>query len=254
MIDTSRWKSFKVSDIFVTEKHGAALQVPTGAMMSKRDLKEGNIPRVTVSNFNNGITGYYANSNDKNYRTFENFISVSFLGTVFYQPDKVSLDMKVHCLKPLDYDLNIYSADYIVSIIRKAISNFAYSDQLSSSVLAELEFALPATPDGQPDWQYMESYMRQIAEEAEESLKNLIKVDNVKHLIDVSGWGEFKVGDLFDKLTLKCRKNDFNKSIDCSEEQTEEFSLPLTNAKHFNNGIQFYGRPDEWDLFNKVQI
>lgn len=175
MLDTSSWKPFKVSDIFVTEKHGSGLQVPTGAMLSKKDLVDGDIPRVTVSNFNNGITGYYADSDDKNYRTYQNFISVSFLGTVFYQPDKVSLDMKVHCLKPLDYELNVYSAGYIVSIIRKAISNFAYSDQLSSTVLAELEFALPATSDGQPDWDYMESYMKAVMEESEKSLENLRK-------------------------------------------------------------------------------
>lgn len=35
--------------------------------------------------------------------------------------------------------------------------------------------------------------------------------------------------------------------MDCSDEPDDEFSLPLTNAKHFNNGIQFYGRPDDWD-------
>lgn len=169
MINTSNWKPFKVSDIFITEKHGSRLQTPTGAVMSKKDLEDGNTPRVTVSNFNNGITGYYADSDNKNYRTYENFISVSFLGTVFYQPEKVSLDMKVHCLKPLDYELNVYSAGYIVSIIRKAISNFAYSDQLSSTVLAELKFALPATPDGQPDWDYMESYMKDVMEESEKS-------------------------------------------------------------------------------------
>ncbi|MBO7720465.1 restriction endonuclease subunit S [Candidatus Saccharibacteria bacterium] len=200
MIDTCTWTKFKVSDIFVTEKHGSGLQVPTGAMMSKKDLVEGNIPRVTVSNFNNGITGFYADLDDKNYRTYQNFISVSFLGTVFYQPDKVSLDMKVHCLKPLDYELNVYSAGYIVSIIRKAISNFAYSDQLSSTVLAELEFALPATSDGQPDWDYMESYMKAVMEESEKTLSNLKKADDTKHLIDVSRWGEFRIGDVFDVI------------------------------------------------------
>lgn len=198
MIDTSTWTKFKVSDIFVTEKHGSGLQVPTGAMMSKKDLEDGDIPRVTVSNFNNGITGYYADSDDKNYRTYQNFISVSFLGTVFYQPDKVSLDMKVHCLKPLDYELNVYSAGYIVSIIRKAISNFAYSDQLSSTVLAELEFALPATSNGQPDWDYMESYMKAVMEASEKSLENLKKADDTKHLIDTSAWKEFHLYDIFD--------------------------------------------------------
>ncbi len=68
-----------------------------------------------------------------------------------------------------------------------------------------------------------------------------------RHSIDTSDWGEFRVGDLFDKLDLKCRKENFNKAIDCSEIRDEEFSLPLVNAKHFNNGIQFYGRPSEWD-------
>ncbi len=195
MIDTNNWKSFKVSDIFITEKHGSGLQTPTGAMISKKDLEDGDTPRVTVSNYNNGITGYYADSDNKNYRTHENFISVSFLGTVFYQPEKVSLDMKVHCLKPLDYELNVYSAEYIVSIIRKAISNFAYSDQLSSTVLAELEFALPATPNGRPDWDYMESYMKAVMEASEKSLENLKKVNNTKHQINVSGWQKFHLYD-----------------------------------------------------------
>ena len=247
MIDINSWKEFKVSDVFITEKHGSSLQTPTGAMMSKKDLQDGDIPRVTVSNFNNGITGYYANSDNKNYRIYENFISVSFLGTVFYQPDKASLDMKVHCLKPLNYELNTYSAGYVVSIIRKAISNYAYSDQLSSKVLAELEFKLPATPDGKPDWDFMESYMSAAIEKAEKQIEILEKHSFEKKVIDTSEWNNFRIGDLFEKLDLKCRKKDFNKSIDCSETQNEEFSLPLVNAKHFNNGVQFYGRPEEWD-------
>ena len=66
MIDTSVWKPFKVSDIFITKKHGSELQTPTGAAMSKKNLEDGDTPRVTVSNFNNGITGYYADSDNKN--------------------------------------------------------------------------------------------------------------------------------------------------------------------------------------------
>ena len=169
-IDTSNWKEFKISDVFVTEKHGKGRQVPTGAMIAKKDLEDGSTPRITVSNFNNGITGYYSDIDDKNYRVYENFISVSFLGTVFYQPEKASLDMKVHCLKPFEHELNEYSAGYIVSIIRKTIANFAYSDQLSSTVLADLRFKLPATPDGSPDWSYMERYMRDIMTEAEQNV------------------------------------------------------------------------------------
>ena len=231
MIDTSNWKPFKVSDIFITEKHGLELQVPTGAMMPKKDLADGDVPRVTVSKFNNGITGYYADSDSRDYRTYENFISVSFLGTVFYQSEKVSLDMKVHCLKPLDYELNVYSAGYLVSIIRKAISNFAYLDQLSSTVLAELEFALPATPDGQPDWDYMESYMKAVMEESEKSFENLKEVDGIKHLIDVSGWGEFDVNNFF--TVLSGRNKLSNVDIDGGD-------TPVYSSNSFNGGIFGY--------------
>jgi hypothetical protein len=226
MIDTSAWKPFKVSDIFITKKHGSELQTPTGAAMSKKDLEDGDTPRVTVSNFNNGITGYYADSDNKNYRTYENFISVSFLGTVFYQPKKVSLDMKVHCLKPLDYELNVYSACYIVSIIRKAISNFAYSDQLSSTVLAELEFALPATSDGQPDWDYMESYMKAVIEESEKNLENLKKTNDTKQLIDVSGWGEFSIKDIFNVV----------KGTRLTKANMKEGNIKFIGSSAMNNG------------------
>ena len=213
--------------------------------MSKKDLVDGDIPRVTVSNFNNGITGYYANSDDKNYRTYQNFISVSFLGTVFYQPDKVSLDMKVHCLRPLDYELNVYSAGYIVSIIRKAISNFAYSDQLSSTILAELEFMLPATSDGQPDWDYMESYMKAVMEESEKSLENLRKADDTKHLIDVSGWDEFALSELVDEYYIA-------KSLDYGHLQ--EGDTAFINRSQVNNGIQGYVKADAYEKPNCITI
>ena len=231
MINTSNWKPFKVSDIFVTEKHGLGLQTPTGAMMSKKDLEDGDTPRVTVSNYNNGITGYYADSDNKNYRTYENLISASFLGTVFYQPGKVSLDMKVHCLKPLDHELNVYSAGYLVSVIRKAILNFAYSDQLSSTVLAELEFALPATTDGQPDWNYMESYMKAVMEESEKSFENLKRADSAKHLVDVSEWGEFDVSDFFTVLSGRNKLS----NVDIDDGDT-----PVYSSNSFNGGIFGY--------------
>ena len=229
MIDVGAWKEFTVSELFITEQHGSSLQVPTGAMMPKKDLINGDIPRVTVSNFNNGITGYYADSDDKNYRTYENFISVSFLGTVFYQPKKASLDMKVHCLKPVEHELNEYSASFIATIIRKTIMNYKYVDQLSSTVLANLSLKLPATSDGQPDWQYMEDFMKQITEESEKSLEDLTKADNAKHKINVSNWGVFNCGDLFE-----CKNTGNILARDVSDGSGD---TPYVTASSYNNGV-----------------
>ena len=65
--------------------------------------------------------------------------------------------------------------------------------------------------------------------------------------IDTSGWKEFIIGDLFEKLQLDIKKEDFNKTFDVSEERTEEFNLPLVNAKHGNNGIMYYGREADFE-------
>ena len=66
--------------------------------------------------------------------------------------------------------------------------------------------------------------------------------------IDTSEWKEFRVGELFEKLNLRFLPNRvFDKASDISEVKSEEFNLPLVNAKHSNNGIMYYGRKHEWE-------
>lgn len=65
--------------------------------------------------------------------------------------------------------------------------------------------------------------------------------------IDVTKWEAFTIEDLFDKCELKYKKEKFNKASDISITRTEEFNLPLVNAKHFNNGIMYYGRSSDFE-------
>lgn len=193
-IDTSEWKEFRVGKWFETEKNGK--QVPTGASIPKLELKEnGSTPRISVTGINNGILGYfdYIGSNVNNYRVYQNFVSVSFLGTVFYQKGSASLDMKVHCLKPLNIELNEYTGSFLVAAIKASLKNYAYSDQLSSTVLPNVNIKLPATPSGEPDWEYMENYMRKYEQQTNASitvLKHLTETQKPKH-IDTSKWKRF---------------------------------------------------------------
>lgn len=52
---------------------------------------------------------------------------------------------------------------------------------------------------------------------------------------------------MFEKLQLDVKKADFNKTFDVSEERTDEFDLPLVNAKHGNNGIMYFGRESDFE-------
>ncbi len=65
--------------------------------------------------------------------------------------------------------------------------------------------------------------------------------------IDTSSWKLYTVSDLFEKLDLRIKSENFDKRIDTSLGQTKEFSLPLVNAKDGNNGIMYYGREKDFD-------
>lgn len=65
--------------------------------------------------------------------------------------------------------------------------------------------------------------------------------------IEILDWGWFQVEELFEKLNLKTLREDFDKRLDTSLVKTEEFSLPLVNAKDGNNGIMYYGRKEDFE-------
>lgn len=199
-IDTSGWKTFRVEELFETEKIGRKIQVPTGSWIASKNFVPGSTPRITVSGVNNGITGYYKDVDDANYRVYKNFISVSFLGTVFYQANRASLDMKVHCLKPLNIELNERVASFLVTMIKAALGSIEYSDQISSTVLPNLELMLPVDASGEPDWAYMDEYMAAVLKESKTSLENLRQADGEKHALNIGGWRRFHLYDkgLFD--------------------------------------------------------
>ena len=153
------WKEFYVKDLFITNQRGNEINVPTGSMVKRRDLEDGNTPRITVTGIDNGIVGYY-NSNSSEYRCYNNFISVSFLSTVFYQQSDASLEMKVHCLKPKEFNFNIYTGLFFVTIIRNAVSNSNYLDQISSSILPNITFKVPVNSNNEIDFEFMEKYIK----------------------------------------------------------------------------------------------
>ena len=244
-LNINNWETYSISEIFQTEQTGKKIQVPTGAMISKRFLKEGSTPRVTVSNFNNGITGYYSDIDDKNYRIYENFISVSFLGTVFYQKNKASLDMKVHCLKPISHEFNLYTATFIVNVLRKAISNFAYQDQLSSTVLPLLTIKLPSR-NGNPDWEYMESFMKNIMQESEKKFENLININPDKHIIESTNWKSFIFGQLFEMQKQK----EISPIYAYNKNTHKETKYPFYGQSSENNGIISFISLENGELLN----
>lgn len=86
--------------------------------------------------------------------------------------------------------------------------------------------------DGQPDWAYMESYMKKIMEESEKSLENLKKSNGDNRLIDTRSWKNYMLGNLFELVNSKAYHNKY-----VVEVKDENGLLYVTRSK-FNNGIK----------------
>ncbi len=155
-LSEKEWKDFKIGDIF---------SISTGSLVPKEVLKKGKIARLTATDNNNGVFDFYEHIEHKNYRVISNFISVSFLGSVFYHPYSASLDMKIHAVQIPNIELNRYVAGFLVFCFKRMASVFSYGDQLSSSDLPKKKILLPTNEKGEPDFVYMENYMKTLENE-----------------------------------------------------------------------------------------
>ncbi len=166
MIDTSAWKDFRVGDLF---------EVTRPSSRSSKDYDEGDMPFVASGNFNNGVTAHLQPKTDDDYDKGKCITVSAVDGYAFYQKDKFlgrgGAGSSIMMLR--NDNLNEYNGKYICTLIRKACSDWKYSNMGNKDILADTILWMPITSDGQPDWEYMESYMKAVMEESEKNLENL---------------------------------------------------------------------------------
>ena len=259
-IDTKTWKEFKIGDLFDVNQVNR-LTFPGKSYVKDSEIisKDGTTPYIVATSTNNGIKGYssYPANNEGDCITMSTTADSS--ATVFYQPNPFIGRQQMAGLYRKDKKpMGLYLGQFFVSGIKKVLTNYNYTNKLTITALKQNYLILPIQttidpdktyhPEGYvPDWDYMEAFMEQINQQAQARLDEY-KDGKVEYTpVDTKSWQEFKIGDLFKKVDLKRKKVDFQKNSDLSKTKTDEFNLPLVNAKHGNNGIMYYGREEDWE-------
>ena len=216
MIDTSTWKEFHLYDIGFTNYHGIR--------QKKADRKEGDIPLLTAGKENQGVASYISNTSS----VYTDAITVDMFGNSFFHKGDYTGDDNIYFF--INDKISDNAKLFIAAILNTNNSKiYAYKEQFRQPQADVLSVLLPATPDGQPDWDYMESYMKAVMEESEKSLENLKKADDTKHLIDVRGWGEFDVIKFFTVLSGRAKLS----NADIDDGDTPVYSSNSTNGGIF---------------------
>ena len=165
MIDTSSWKEFDVTDFFTV--------LAGRNKLSNVDIDNGDTPVYSSNSFNGGIFGYTTKEPD-----YEINEDIPFYITFGDHTKAVNIADKSFCVmdnvKVLTTKIRNYNVLYfIITSWLKNVPNLGYARHWS--IAEKTKIYLPTTSDGEPDWDYMESYMKAVMEESEKSLENLRK-------------------------------------------------------------------------------
>lgn len=192
VIDTSQWKEFRVGDLF---------EVSYGKFIPKSKAVANGFPHVTASAENNG---YSYNVPAPMFPAGSiSVASDGSMGAAFYHDEPYSAGNIVSNLIPYKYiPINKNIGLFFATLIKQESRKYSWSGfKFSVERVRETKLHLPTTPSGDPDWDYMDSFMRKILEEeksAAEQLAALAPEDAENgHFLDVSGWKEFHLYDIF---------------------------------------------------------
>jgi len=172
-INIREWGTFHLYDIFYIDSGTKLDKV-------KMDTNEPRINFVGRSNFNNGITQKvkeipeikpYAGGN------LSLALGGAYLGSCFVQEDKFYTSQNVIVLKPKK-KITLNTKQFIASAIFKESQNNyqAFIKELNAHIKTDFVIKLPVTVDGQPDYNYMDKYIRNIMEQMSNNIDCLQKV------------------------------------------------------------------------------
>lgn len=169
-LNTQDWKWFRYDEIFDI-KHGFYNKKP-------EDNPKGDIPFIGATDSNNGVTSHSdletiaattktgeGNNSPMEEKIFENCIAVTNNGSVgyaYYQAKPFTCTHDVNPLYLKGHELNPYIALFLCSLIEKERFRWAYGRKWRPVRMPSSRIKLPVTPEGTPDWQFMENYIKSL--------------------------------------------------------------------------------------------
>ena len=228
-MNTSAWKEFHLYDVF---------DISMGNKMDRGKMSDGDIAFIGRTANNNGINARVGMVvNHEKYGSVKpysgNCLTLALggsIGSCFYQEEPFYTSQNVVVLIPRD-EQSKESLIFAATAISYCVNNGkygAFSEELNKHIKTDFVFNLPATPDGHPDWNYMEQYMHSVMENCEKKYQILVRISQEKHQVDTTAWGEFRVGDVFDIVPCKGVNSTLLEDGD---------DVPYIAASRVNNGF-----------------
>ncbi len=125
-------------------------------------LKTGEIPLVSAKKIDNGYKDFVLHNGKKLFPA--NCITLNNdgdggAGIAYYQPAQMALDSHVTCMESKSA-INKFAQIFISNCITKQREQYGHGYSINNKRLRVFKIMLPVNIDGNPDYAYMEAYMR----------------------------------------------------------------------------------------------
>lgn len=155
-IDTTNWKEFKLGNIFKIEKSKNII----GEIAE--ESRGNDIPYITRTEYDNGVK-FFVKSEDFLKKEKGNCITIGGEGAnVYYQPNDFISGNNIN--KLYSDKLNENTALFIVSLINLEKYRYSYNRAFNKKCIENTIIKLPSDSNGNPDWEYMENYIKSLRE------------------------------------------------------------------------------------------
>lgn len=222
-LDSRNWDAFFIEDV---------AEIISGRDIYEKERLIGLVPYITATANNNGI-GYFVGNNNE---TLESgCLSVNRNGSVgycFYHPYKALFGNDTRKLRPKMN--NKYISLFISMCITKQREKYGYGYKMGTGRLKRQRILLPVDANNNPDWAFMETYMKQkeqqILKPVIDKLCKQLIISNIlgggKSLC--SNWKAFYFTEVFTEIQRGKR---------LKKADHEEGNTPYVSSTSLNNGI-----------------
>lgn len=199
-----KWKEFYISQIFSHVTNSRAYHKDK----LKIDYSNKGIAYITRTNKNNGLEEIVNKAKLENLPNSKNTLSLGAENaTFFFQPYDYITGNKMYVLesKNINKQIGLFLQLVLNSSIRGC--GFGFATGLTGSRAKNRQFLLPINNEGDPDWNFMENYVKQIEDTQKEEYKAfaLKKLQNLEYKeippLKEKQWKAFEIKSFFEIYT-----------------------------------------------------
>ena len=153
-IDSTNWQYFLLKELF---------DIETGTDLIYQEQEEGEYPVVGHNESNHGITCYVKRLENRRLYDHKKTISLGDRGCfiAYVQPQDFYIGTRVKALISKFKEANIYNLQFVSTLINQEQFKFCYGRNATSKT-PEITVKLPVKNTGEPDWDYMENYIKSL--------------------------------------------------------------------------------------------